>query len=264
MRYFLIAVFLTAGMSCCSAFSQDVDHELYKMKPEGLIQQLSGASAQQRVQFTRFNKVDDEKKKTIREDATILNHMISKALPLKNSRTALGVDFVQYFGKNELVYNDHGLTLSYHVSIPLVATEKVASGSESEPKSPWDKAKEELDSVTVISTSRDGTRAALGGLRNLATNMKYDQEYVDRISGQINLALNSAGNFRDLSENDTITVFVYGLADKPGMQSVLAWRVKLKDLAGNRGSDSVESTAYIEDASNGSVTYLPGISGFGR
>ncbi len=198
------------------------------------------------VSFVRFKKIADSKKKTIQEDAAVLNHMISKDLLFKNTRSAMGLRFAQTFGKNEIVYDDHGLRFTYNVPMILVPSEQTsAAESEGEPKSDWEKAKEELNGVVIRTPIASGISvdATLPPAR-----LKYSKDYVDQITKQIRIAMNNSGNIRDLDEDDTITVLVYGGSNMQSHRSVLGWRVKWKNVKdGQTGLEaSLEEIRYIE------------------
>lgn len=214
---------------------------------------LTSNSRSAPVRFLNFHHVKEDRKQSIREDAAIINHMISSELPLKNSRSALGVNYVQTYGQNEISYDDHGLTFVYHVPVVLMAGENTDAEPEtSKPQTPWEKAKAELESPAV------GSLPLAAGIPFLAnsTHPPFNQDYVDRITKSIRTALNNSGNIRDLAEDDMITVMVYGRSRKPGMRSVKGWRIKWKNVKdGQTGlSAAMEEISYEEKQSGGGVT----------
>ena len=269
MRMTCLILITAIGWFATSATGQDAASPFSNQSGQNTQSGLFGRVAQTKatkVRFVRFNPVSDEARNTIREDAAVLNHMIAKELPLIKTRSALGVRYFASFGNNEVVYDDHGLRFVYNVPVQLIPAEtEQESASDNPDKSEWEKAKAELHHAS-------GFRAPSGLGSNKFTvkesGMEYDEEYVERITKQIRTALSNAGNIRELSSDDMISVFVYGVGNNAATRSVKVWRVKWGELRQN-GTDSptrLEENSYFESFSGGSGTgtiYSYGVSSGG-
>ena len=185
------------------------------------------------VTFLAF-EVDESQRQTIVEDAAILNHMISKGLPSSNSGSAMGVTVSRRASRPQALYVEgNGLILVHSVQFPVAPIEESAdtgSGDEEPPSTEWDRARKSL---------QESTRSARQGILVQSVQvdngliMEYNPRRVDRLDASVRKALTQIGNFRDLAQDDRVTVFIYGTAPrregKP-MQSVVAWRARFGDI----------------------------------
>lgn len=198
------------------------------------------------VRFVQFNQMEKERRKSISEDAAVLNHLISKGMKLVDHRSALGVRVQQKIGNNEILYTDSGLTFIYHVPLILIDDQNQNKKSVATAKSPWQKAKEEMS----LSRTPNGMLVnQWGSLKNPAG--QFEKSTIESLKAQVKLALENVGNFRDLTPDDSVTVLIYGSSYQSNLRTVLGWKVKMADVKDEKvPSSAIKTVEYAEPNPN--------------
>lgn len=201
------------------------------------------------VRFIAFDEIDAERRKSITEDAAVLQHMLTKMLSRPNP-TALGVNVLSHGEPNVWYVEDRGLLLFYTVDRPVAPAEQESKQPVEEPAvaNAWERARQELQreqqrhtpggySLMASGINRGGGLAGGGyGSYPAGGPPAFDPLYVEELNKVVTDALAQIGNFRALAPNDTVTVFVRGPSADPtaGTTSVYAWRANPADAADDK------------------------------
>ena len=209
-------------------------------------------SADFSIHFFTFGEVDETKRATIKEDATVLNHLISQALPVTAQGSALGVRYRRAHGDNQIfVIDGKGIIVVYHVGISLAPIQSgVASDQpQAEALNPWEQAKRDLEERHH--PNAESRYFAID--TNLGNGVSpFDPDAVSRIEMAVKQALQYAGNFRGLNQGDTITVYAYGpqtyASTGAAVRTGMSWRATLEGLESDKPIpfEKIESHSFVE------------------
>jgi hypothetical protein len=221
----------------------------------------SYAAGVPQIRFIAFDEIDEERRKSIAEDSQVLHHLLTQGIP-RAKRVALGVNIQSQAGANCLYVEDRGLVLTYVVNQMVAEDESESKAEEAEEQklTPWEEAKRELQGSRSPFGARkvydnallppDGSYNFYGTQPGPAGT--YDAEFIESLDNAVTEALQQIGNFRGLAKDDTVTVFVYGVGNKPDRsnRSVYAWRVNVSDVDGDQGvsSETIDRRQYFESA----------------